>query len=372
MQKKLVVVAIAGVLATPLAFAQGVTISGRFADGFEQFEVSAGKAAVPNAGGYHKELKVSDQSSRIIFSGSEDLGGGSKAWFQLDNRFAADVGNSTLSNTQGFATGNTGVGLSGGWGKFTIGRWDLHYSELLSLDVNRAGSLQSLQSLGPMSQVNGVVIANGTRTSNVLMYDSNNLSGLTFRVAYSTAPFASEGSGVGADGSKGDALTGAVRWSSGPLSLVASYWTAKPEQGLGAPNPTNEQKSTRLGGGYTIAGVKIGLAYDSSEDRLGAAGTALNKRSAYMLPVSFAFGSNSLYFNYLKLNKLSGPGTIVDTGAKALGLGWDTALSKRTSVGVYYSEVKNEKNAAYHLFATAGNAIGEDSKQIYFGVAHNF
>jgi len=286
------------------------------------YKLGAGNAAAP-AASYHYETRVSDQSSRIIFSGTQDLGGGTRAWFQLDSRFQSDVGGSTQTNTAAttginlWAGGNTGVGLAGDWGKLTIGRWDLHYLEFIPIEFGYAGSLQDLLGAGPMAQVNGSVIANGTRTPNVIMWDSANMGGVTARVAYSTAfttnltgVSSDEGSGKGANGSKGGALTAAVRYSRGPLGLGASYWTATPE--TGTPNPPGEQRSLRLWGGYTLPmGLKVGLGFDNSQRRVGASpandGDAMTKRNAFMVPASYVFGSHTAFLTLVKVGKLSGP-----------------------------------------------------------------
>src|SRR6266581_8365974 len=142
------------------------------------------------------------------------------------------------------------------------------------LEFGYAGSLQDLLGAGPMSQVNGSVIANGTRTPNVIMWDSANMGGITARVAYSTAfstnltgVSSDEGSGKGGAGSSGGALTAAVRYSRGPLGLGASYWTATPE--TANSNPGGEQRSLRLWGGYTLPmGLKVGLGFDNSQRRV--------------------------------------------------------------------------------------------------------
>src|SRR5258708_6514362 len=298
--KQLIAAVVGGMLAAPAAFAQ-ITISGQLKDGFEMYKLGAGNAAAP-AASYHYEPRVSDQSSRIIFSGTQDLGGGTRAWFQLDSRFQSDVGGSTQTNltntpaTTGinlWAGGNTGVGLAGDWGKLTIGRWDLHYLEFIPIEFGYAGSLQDLLGAGPMSQVNATnigtsvsanVIANGTRTPNVIMWDSANMGGFTARVAYSTA-FATnlngvssnEGSGRVSSGSSGGAVTAALRYAGGPLALGASAWSATPEGG--ASSPAGQQKSLRLWGGYTLPmGLKVGLGFDGSQRRQ-AAGEAMTKRN---------------------------------------------------------------------------------------------
>lgn len=371
MQKKLIAAAIAGLVAVPALAQTNVTISGRLSAGWESYKLSG------PATGYDTESRVSDQSSRLIFNVSEDLGGGLSAWGQFDYRGALD--NGALSNN-----GNSGVGLAHkSWGKFTIGHWDVHYSEIDgAIGGNRAGSLQTLIGNGIMSQVgagaNFAVIANGTRTANLLMWDSPNWNGFTARLGYSTgfATLSNEGNTNRAAGDPGGgrAWTGAIRYNNGPWAAGGSYWNGKAENQV--PAVTADQESWRLWGGYTFAmGLKVGIAYDkSSLDAVGGE----NKRGAWMLPVSYEFGPHKVYFTYAKAGDASN--TVGDTGAKAYHLGYDYAFSKRTSVGAYYTKLKNNNGGSYDLFAvpggngatpTAGTG-GEDVRQIYFGLAHNF
>ena len=392
--KQLIAAVVGGMLAAPAAFAQ-ITISGQLKDGFEMYKLGAGNAAAP-AASYHYEPRVSDQSSRIIFSGTQDLGGGTRAWFQLDSRFQSDVGGSTQTNsatTTGinlWAGGNTGVGVAGDWGKLTIGRWDLHYLEFIPIEFGYAGSLQDLLGAGPMAQVNGSVIANGTRTPNVIMWDSANMGGVTARVAYSTAfstnltgVTSDEGSGKGTNGSKGGALTAAVRYSRGPLGLGASYWTATPE--TANSNPVGEQRSIRLWGGYTFPmGLKVGLGFDNSQRRVGVSpandGDSLTKRNAFMVPITYNFGNHTAGLTLVKVGKLSGPnagGPTDSTDATAFALGWEYALSKLATVGVFYAKIDNKANAAYTFFSTSANgatnpAAGESAAQLYAGFSYRF
>ncbi len=399
MHKKRLIAAVAGgMLAVPAVFAQ-ITISGTVKDGFEIYKLGAGKAAAP-AASYHYETRVSDQSSRIIFSGTQDLGGGTRAWFQLDSRFQSDVGGSTQTNTGAttginlWAGGNTGVGLAGDWGKLTIGRWDLHYLEFIPIEFGYAGSLQDLLGAGPMSQVNATnigtslsanVIANGTRTPNVIMWDSANMGGFTARIAYSTAfttnltgVSSDEGSGKGGAGSSGGAVNAALRYAGGPLGLGASYWTATPEGATSSP--AGQQKSVRVWGGYTLPmGLKVGLGFDGSQRRQAAA-EAMTKRNAFMVPLAYNFGSHTAYFTFVKVGKLSGPnaGSPTDsTDAIAYGVGWEYALSKLATVGAFYAKIDNKANANYNFFSLSANGAtaataGESAAQLYAGFSYRF
>ena len=121
MNKKLLAVAVAGALAAPgLALAQSsVTISGIFKISLDNIRI--GSPAAARLGQNTSETRVADDSSRIIFNVTEDLGGGLAAIAQLDNRFQPDTGGIA-------ASGNTWVGLrSKAMGTLTLGRNDLHY-----------------------------------------------------------------------------------------------------------------------------------------------------------------------------------------------------------------------------------------------------
>jgi len=364
------------------------------------YKLGAGNAGAAAATSYHYEPRVSDQSSRIIFSGTQDLGGGTRAWFQLDSRFQSDVGGST-QNANGSVTtginlwagGNTGVGLAGDWGKLTIGRWDLHYLEFIPIEFGYAGSLQDLLGAGPMAQVNGNnttslsanVIANGTRTPNVIMWDSANMGGFTARVAYSTAfttnltgVSSDEGSGKGGAGSSGGAVNAALRYAGGPLALGASVWSATPEGG--ASSPAGQQKSVRVWGGYTLPmGLKVGLGFDGSQRRQ-AAGEAMTKRNAFMVPLAYNFGSHTAYLTLVKVGKLSGPNAAQptdSTDATAFALGWEYALSKLTTFGAFYAKIDNKANANYNFFSLSANGAtpataGESAAQLYAGFSYRF
>lgn len=360
MQKKVLAAVVGGMLIAPAAFAE-VTISGRISVGVENYEV--------DAPGSDSELRVSDQSSSLIFSGSEDLGGGLKAWFQIDNRVSFDGSNATSIG----ATGNTQVGLQGDWGKLALGRSDLHYNELFRYDASRSGSLQSWVTGSVFSQVGGAPVANTTRWTNVIVYDGNFGGGLSARVAFSPAGSnptfglnLNEGDGTVPNGSDGDAMNAVLRWSSGPLSLGASIFTADPEGG----GTVGEHDSQRAWVGYQFGGLSVAFGYDNSEI------TGIGERTAFAVPVKFTTGSETFYLRYAMADDLeTTAGDVPNSGANIMSVGWDHALSKRTVVGVHYTTLDNDDAAGYDMFAIGASgltstAVGEDASQLYFGVAH--
>ncbi len=414
MQKKIIALAIAGL--SSVAFAQSnVTVSGTIGASYDSYSLSGATVARTT----YRQNMVSDQSSAIILSGEEALGNGMKAWFQLDSRLTMDRGNgatnanSTLGvQTSSLGNGNTAVGLSGNFGKVGIGRWDLHYDALAGIEnLSAAPALAArFGHFGLMANVMGqggaaTQIAVGSRSANVMFYETPNFSGFTGRLSYSTNAYGGEGEAftTGANGDAGNGSTASVKlnYNNGPWAAVYSYWNHNVE-GRGnytaawaltpagafvntsvanaAPNPA-DQRSNRLGVAYTFPmGVKVGLAWDRSTVRDNAAGFADHTRTAWMLPISYTMGAHSFLFNYAKAGQSSGmaAGTL-DTSASQYLLGYGYAMSKRTTLGVQYITLDNRAAATYSLAGASaantgltGATAGEDGKLLTFNVRHNF
>ena len=372
MQKKIIALAVAGLM-SGAAFAQSnVTISGLVRMSVEQYKLSnVGAAASASA-----ENRVSDQSSMLVFSGKEDLGGGMYAGFVFDNRWAPDLGAGSIS-------GNSNINLGGNWGRLAMGRQDLHYGT--AIESYKAYTLQNILSNGLFAQVSGNAIANATRTPNVIMYDSPNMSGFSGRLAVSTAFRAGEATGVraagAADPGKGSATTLALNYANGPIKAGYSYWRATTEGGKGATAATSDQRGDTLQFGYTFPmGLAIGIGWNKSklENTGGTSG-----RTAWVLPVSYTFGANQVAFTYARAGDTGVGATAVvsgaNTGASAYTLGYGYSLSKRTNIGVAYTKVDNKSAATYDMFGLGANGAtstaatpGADASQFSVNMNHAF
>ena len=139
MNKKLVALAVAGVLAAPLAQAQtaNVTLYGRvnltvewvngkiYDNNAQQprpatRRSTAAAASRPNPNVY----RVSTNSSRFGLRGTESLGGGLNAIFQVESSIDPAHSGGTLAGRESY------VGLQGGWGTFKIGRFLTPYDDI--------------------------------------------------------------------------------------------------------------------------------------------------------------------------------------------------------------------------------------------------
>ena len=198
MQKKLIAVAVAGVLAAPLAMAQtNVTISGTLNAGFEN--ISAGGASLANApatatavsgtGSLASRTRVVDNSSELRFSMTEDLGGGLQAFGTIGA--AVDPGNTNVAASTGsgsLGARNTGVGLrSKQWGEILIGNWDLQWHLMGMIDTMWIkGAAAGNASAVVFTNGRGAgSVAQGGRYGNQIKYQSPSWNGFGVGVQYS-------------------------------------------------------------------------------------------------------------------------------------------------------------------------------------------
>lgn len=400
MNKKLLAVAVAGALAAPgIALAQ-VTINGIFKVGIDQYSVSGDNNFTgANARQKKSEMRITDNSSRLLIGVTEDLGGGLAAVGQWDIRGPMDSAASFANS------GNTYVGLrSNSWGTLALGRFDLHYGSQPDDIASKAGALMAA-SISLMDYFGSglVPIASATRTPNVVKWDSPKWGGFDLTGAYSTTgqaittstvrgiagvPGGGGGQAFESDLSLGTASTTSgssynlkAQYTAANWNVGGSLWSSKAD-GVAS---TAEQKvdSTIIWGYIRFGGFKVGAAMNDGKGTIG--GVEQTKRQAYTIPASYTTGAHNFYAHYTAAQKdkaLESLG-LNDTGAKMYAFAYVYDLSKRTSVGITYAKIDNELHASYNFFtntnATTGlgstNATllnGEDGQLVAATIRHAF
>src|SRR6266700_7222795 len=197
MNKKLVALAVAGAFALPLAAqaqTANVTLYGRLNMDLEFVRGTQADGTNPTVN------RVSSNSSRFGMRGTESLGGGLNAIFQIESNVSGDTGNAASSS---LASRETFVGLQGSWGKATIGKFLMPLDDLHPIFGNAPTLTTSILATaaiwaqGPLNKAQGGFDA---RTGNSLRYDSPNFSGFTGALQYSTR----DSSGNADSGDNGD------------------------------------------------------------------------------------------------------------------------------------------------------------------------
>ncbi|HYD58629.1 MAG TPA: porin [Burkholderiales bacterium] len=386
MQKKLLAVAVAGALASPLAMAQSaVTISGVFKVGIDNYRVSNSTRA-----GNKSETRVTDNSSRMIFGITEDLGGGLSGIAQLDARPQLDDAGGNFAES-----GNTWVGIrSTSLGTITLGRHDLHYGKQPDDTAALAGALMAASvSLMDFTE-NGQAIAGATRTSNVIRYDSPNWSGFAFTAAYSTNATGDEAD-LSSTQRKGNAWNFNPSYTTSNWQVGWSHWRRKADApsaagtftlnattgvvAAGTPSAGSaDQESNSFYGFMRFGAIKVGLGINQSEVENPLTGAKTQDRRAWTVPVSWTAGPHHLAGHYTRAGDDDITGN--ESGANMFAIAYSYLLSKRTSVGLTYARINNDTNAAYNFFTNTGGlgstsstmTNGEDGRLLALTVRHSF
>jgi predicted porin len=229
------------------AYAQSsVTVSGLLETGVRY-------ATNQNAAG-DKNIFMADgliNPSRLAFSGSEDLGGGTKAIFKLETGLQLSngqlIGGSIGDYTDSAATTRlfgreAFVGLEGGFGKITLGRqYTTGYVATWGFDPIYGGGLVTY------APYFGYV---GLRQDNMFRYEKSfGAFGLQGHyVAGGKVGDASLGSGVGIGGT----------YNNGPVGLTAAYQQSNNDVAAAVPS---KRKTAVVGGSYNFGPAKATLGY---------------------------------------------------------------------------------------------------------------
>jgi predicted porin len=352
-----------------------------------------------NSGGYHKYDMSSGelQGSRFGLRGTEDLGGGLKAIFVLENGF--DVTNGKLGQGGLMFGRQAYVGLSSNQaGTVTLGRqYDSVVDYVGPLEVGDQWGGYIAAHPGDLDNFN-----NAYRTNNTVKYTSNNYNGLTFGGTYSF-------------GGQSGNFTGNQIWSlgagynNGPLLLGVGYLNARTPAASGglfnnsgtttAPAAAvsttiysgfasaNTYQVIGAGGAYTFGAATIGATY--SNIRFGNLGASF---ASPFRGQSATFNNGEINFKYqLTPALLIGAaydytrGTQVEGSSRAQyhqgALGVDYFLSKRTDVyvtGVYQHALGETVGANGKVVEATANinnltaSTGQNQFVARIGIRHKF
>lgn len=318
-------------------------------------------------------------NSRIGFKGTEDLGGGLKAMFQLENGFNGDNGSMSSANT--IFNRQSWVGLAGSFGKVRVGRQDTPLFDLLGdyFDPLTVGNYASNSWLPAAASL--------VRNSNMVRYD-----GEFGPVAASASWAFGEKAGSVRTGSQ---FSSALRYTAGPLALGGGY-----QQTVDATNSSYKDTVWNLSASYDFGSAKIFAGWFNIKDRTGTTGafmaadsdvssssawtvastsaaTAGNERkdNGFFLGSSYKATSaltltGAFYYDRSKNVSYVSTGNVGD-GKRYAVVGWaEYALSKRTQL---YTTVDYNKAKDAAVYELTSSATGKSSMTtVAVGIRHIF
>jgi len=355
MNKTLIAMAVAGLMAAPMAAQADATIYGKIHTSLDFGDTGGDDITTPGAEQDASGTYFQSNSSRLGFKGSEDLGGGLKAVWQLESTVAVGSGTSALTNRNSF------VGLNGGWGRLIGGRHDT--------PMKTTGRKADL--FGDYVGDTRNVIRNlefgddfDARVDNLLMYTTPVFGGgWDINLAYSFDDGVKDGGGYGAN----------INWKTGNWFASLAYET----HGSGDLAGPEDSSGIRLAAYWTPGALKITALYQSMSDVAGASGF---DNDAYGLGLAYKFSKNVIKAQYfVTSNTEVAPGVAND--ATLMALAWDYNFSKRTTAYIAYASTDNDAGATYgvdrgghggEIFANTTTAAGADPSVFSLGMIHKF
>ena len=243
MQKKIIALAVAGLM-SGAAFAQSnVTIYGNLDIGYLQADQNTKNVT---AGGVVTKSELDLRSTgfqngalstnHVGLRGTEDLGNGLKALFQVEmgmteaDYLGGDTGTDTAS---AYTFRKQNIGLQGGFGTFTIGRQGVLIDEAWAVGSagmknNAVGDMYT-SAAGTGSGINANAGSfHDVRANELVTYVSPSFSGFTAAVQYGTGK--TDTNATATDANARHTNWGLrANYDNGPLALVAAYNSEKNE-----------------------------------------------------------------------------------------------------------------------------------------------
>ncbi len=391
---KKTLIALAALASTGAAMAQSsVTLYGVVDVGFTSVNNSG--AGIDNTG-----LSASNMTtSRLGFRGTEDLGGGLKANFQVDTRLSSDP-------PQGSFLGDRGawVGLSGGFGEVRLGReynpafWaGFLYSAFGTGGVgNGVGFASRALAFAVTGQGNTSPFATASQNA---IWNNNSITYSTPRIA-GFQGHAQVGFDEEPTTSAGKSAAVRLNYTQGPLAAEVAYSKIKGGADLTTFNNGNnasnalgaagaigalrgltgigttsaDHKSVVGGASYDFGVVKLMGNFGQETGSITATGATVIKVKTYEIGAVAPVGPGRLRASY-NSSEIDLTASDPDRKYSKFAIGYIYDMSKRTALYVTVASLKNKNNSTTSLggfAATTTNVANGRSTGYNVGISHVF
>lgn len=331
MNKNIIALAIAAAVAAPMAAQAAPAVYGKINMALVSFD----------DGGANDGLGLFDESSRIGFKGSEDLGGGLSLLYKME-------GGVDMDGPGAFAfSRNTYIGVKGGFGTLYAGRLDTAYK----------GATGKYDLFADMY---GDITGSGTHSTfdqreQGVKYE-NNFGGVKFAIDLQPSEQGSPNDEMG--------TTIGVNFKAGPVNVAIATASCGDACAAGAVKDSAFKVGVQWKGGPH----QVNLLHETFEvDATGAERTNLS------IQYGMKMGKNTFQVSHTMVE--TDPGTSA-TETTQTSVALVHKMSKATKVYVSYSAIDNGTGVAATGRLGSGIALAtvndEDPSGIAFGVTTNF
>jgi predicted porin len=360
MNKKLIPLAVAAALAAPTAAMADAVIYGTLHMSLDYVDVEENALNVSLWQRYPTQnqgntvlgdrkfsgwgLGTTPRSNRVGLKGSEDLGNGLKAIYQVEFGVPLANENNTINDgdNAGIRMRNSYIGLAGGWGTFLMGRHDTP----LKMSTGKLDLFADT-----LADYNYTIGFQDVRADSAVAYVSPNWAGFQLSGAVVPSAGATVNRGWNSESNAiGGAWSVAATYGNGPFYASAAYERLGENHWAGV-DPQN-MNTWKLGlgmlnwAGFTLSGV-----YEHQDDVAGINGLDMN---LWQAQAQYAFGNNAIKGMYGRSNVKT-----IDADSASWAVGFDHNLSKRTTAYLLYTAQNQD---VYHA----------DYSGVSVGMIHKF
>jgi GBP family porin len=372
MKKTLVALAIASAF-TGAAYAQtSVTMYGIVDGGLQVNDPKAGTTTnAPGITGFNSGIQ---SGSRFGVKGTEALGGGLSAVFQLENGYGVDDGQ--LGQSGRLFGRQAYVGLGSPWGTVVAGRLATFSSGTGAFD--KFGSIADIGStgFGAAGTQSVMTMSAAQRFDNTIAYVSPKMAGFSFGYGHSFRTNGQELPGNAAKNTHNDMFYG--DYYAGPFSGVVTYDRLACEECAIAGDSDKQEMwqfagqwnfgFMKLLGAYAmeknlVAGLGFGTGTYSQTTQNSALQSSGQDANAWSIGAIFPYGAHSFAANYQE-RKWDSNSKMGEAKRQTWAFEYQYAFSARTNLYAYYTEV-TDKDAAK-------TASWGGLQQYSLGIRHQF
>jgi predicted porin len=388
MKKTMIAAAVAASVAAPAAFAD-VTVYGKIHQSTEQMQMDVTTTIVENGttAGHDDgtlgnvvvdgvtttlvtavladgatdtdsldDTNIDSNSSRFGIKGTEDLGNGMSAFFQMEW---------TADGTDGDALGtarNSFVGVNGDFGKVTVGHFDGPSKAAVYNGIMTGGDYHGANDMASM------FYSKGDRVTNTTAYQNS------FGGANLTLACAGTDEVIGTtDGNYCGSTTAGISFAASGLNVA-----------LATINREDAGRDANVvSANYSIGDLKLGATYEDADntgvDYQGIEMDTLNDITGidvktWGLSAKYAMGNNVLAVGYAKQDAVMATTVAADTAdgeASYMTVDLTHNLSKRTALYASYLDKSVEVNTT-DTSTTEAIRVELDEKNFSVGIIHSF
>ena len=296
-------------------------------------------------GADYSEVSMSSNSSRLGFRANRELEGGLTAMVQIEQEI--DFSDSGTN----WASRDTFVGVRGGFGMFRLGKFDTPFKQArgpANLFGDQVGDMRNLTRAGNARF--------DERTPNTIHYQTADLSGFRFNVAYSLHE------GRDNRGLDDEAISLSLTYSAGALSLAAAYEKFEDDASRGG------RDAFRLAASYKFDALTVVGFYQMADHNNDAFDS-----DVFGIGASYAIDEK----NSFKAHYFTRSADPSNSDSDLFAIGYEYRIARPLRVYLNYARVANDDNVnltPWNQARTTGQpgSFGDTSSGFSLGLRYDF